>query len=181
MPFGVPDNFFGDDVNYLPTFQEEDVHKIEHVIFDRVHFELRSNRAVLGKQDTTFLKLYNTAVQKGIDAKTLEDGILVINSADLRATFGVDIYTTGAPNPGVQWAQIKATWDGTTYWYQEPAIQGGAFYATQLTSQQCGTIGFGFAHVWNNAVDQSGDPVVPILDSRHIRFANPIVIQVVSA
>ena len=182
MPFGIPDNFFGNAVNYLTTFTTEDAAKIEHVIFDRVHFEIRTDRRVIAKQDTTFQKLYNTAVKKGTDAHTLEEGIVAISDADLRAVFGTDDGISTNPSaPDLKWAQIRATWNGVSYWYQEPAIQGGPYYGSVNLSQQAGTIGFGFAHVWNTAKDAAGNVVLPMQDSRHIRFANPIVLQVVSA
>ena len=183
IPKGQPTNGDGDVVDYLPGF-DEDVKTIEHVIFDRVHFEMRNDHRVLGHHDTTFLKLYNKAVEKGQKEKTLEDGIETIGDADLRATFDKDIYPYAqSPFPDLQFLKLKATWDGRSYWFLETGIQGGPYYLMSNPSpQQGGMVGLTFNVPWSDNSDYfAGNFIFPALQDPHIRFCNPIVIQTVNA
>lgn len=94
---------------------------IEHVIFDRVHFEVRVKDRPALTNNTSFMELYNRAVQLGIANETLpaEENIQVVTKDNMRATFTKE---TG-DDPGIEhfFLDLKATWHGKDYWYRESA------------------------------------------------------------
>jgi hypothetical protein len=97
-----------------------DATQLEHVVFDRVHFEFPATRAADPPvtNDTTFLQLYNDAVTA---TTTLIGEFLPMTKASLRAIFTAQTYTTGLRS----WLQLQTQWWGTTAYYMETAYQGG--------------------------------------------------------
>ncbi len=79
----------------------------EHCIFDKVHFEGKSTL------DSSFLALYNLAINRGIVASNLLDDSAVVSYADMRATFSKDTIADGV-DASVVYDSLKISWQGYT-------------------------------------------------------------------
>jgi hypothetical protein len=158
---------------------------VDHVIFDRVHFEILIKDAPAVKRNTSFMDLYNSAVKAGVAAGTLPDSenILPMELKDLQATFIKEI------GNDLNWERLfldlKMTWDGRDWWYREeawsryygtgtdyPPVSGSAGNFNTLSTygywRTTSWAGGGYATAPGNI--RTGDPW-------HIRFANPIVLM----
>lgn len=172
----------------LNTLSGYSVESIEHVVLDRVHFEMRTNHILLGKLDTSHLELYNKAVEDGLKNETLglalsdatyDRDIRKIEEKDLRGVFAKDVYTyTTDPYSGTQWLALKLTWDGEEYWIHERGIQGGTYHLTGSPwPGQGALLGLTLNHLWSTNSSFTGNLVYPTIDVKHIRFANDIILQ----
>jgi hypothetical protein len=182
-PSGQP--YIQHNLDTLPGFSVEE---LEHVVFDRVHFEMRTNLLLLGRVDTTHLDLYNRAVKIGLKNETLgaqlsdeeyDREIEEIEDKDLRGVFAKEEYTyTTAPYSGTKWLSLKMTWDGQDYWIHERGIQGGPWYLSSGPwPGQGALLGLSMNHLWAKNGNFTGNLVYPTLDKKHIRFANDIILQ----
>ena len=176
----------GFDYNY-DTLAVYDPSLIEHVIFDRVHFEIRVKDQPARTNNTTFLDLYNRAVNAGKLAKTLPDSenLNVLKLNDMRATFikeiGNDVGQTHL------FLDLKMTWQGANWWMREAAYSksyntGLVFPRGVGTSGNFNNIttgvywrttnyagaGIAFAPNANRSADTT---------SWHFRFSNPVIIM----
>jgi hypothetical protein len=148
--------------------------KVKHVIFDRIKMVVPSKTGTLVTGYTTFFALYNQAVQSGIDAGTLAAGIEVMTPESLRATFATGVITNSTGTPSTAFLlDLRATWDGTNYYFPEPGITD---YYLPTTPVVHGLLGLDFNWSWR--VDGSGysDTVIPAASQKHVRFANPLLI-----
>jgi hypothetical protein len=165
------------------TLATYDPSKIEHVIFDRVHFEIQAKDRPAFVNNTSFMELYNRAVQKGVLAETLPDAenIREMFLTDLQATFIKEI----GSDTDYDFLDLRMTWDGKDWWYRESA------YATVSTSfypHIVGTQGnfnnlnvYSFWRETNYAgtggARSPGNPRDSEPNNWHFRFANAIVIM----
>jgi hypothetical protein len=167
------------------TLTSWDAAKIEHVIFDKVHFELRSKTRTLGHKDTSFVKMYNNAVKSAKELEKLQDlTIQPIPLADaegkpsaLFATFKKEEFDLAPYGvPGMKVLNLAATWYGQTYKYMEFGVQGGTYYNV-LIAVFGGVVGLNFDYsTW---VDKNSVEVTPVDDATtfHLRFCDPIVLS----
>jgi hypothetical protein len=159
---------------------------VDHVIFDRVHFEIRATNTKAKSHNTTFLDLYNRAVIAGKKAKTLEDGIDEMETKDLRASsFDKDV----GNDTGNEYLflDLKMTWDGLSWWYREGAFFRGYTAGFQYPPMYGTCSNFNNLNVCNYwrttnfagngiAYDPQGTShVAPA--NWHLRFADPIIIM----
>jgi hypothetical protein len=79
----------------------------EHCIFDHVHFEGKSSL------ESSFVALYNQAINRGILAGNLLDASAVVSYADMRATFSKDTVADGV-DASVVYYSLKISWQGYT-------------------------------------------------------------------
>jgi len=172
--------------NTLGTY---DVSKVEHVIFDRVNFEVRAKNQPTRRKGTSFRELYNKAVKAGVDAETLPDSenILPMELVDMRATFTKEIGND--TNAEHEFLDLKMTWNGADWWYRESGYAHP--YADPPSSQQppiVGTSGnfnnlntYGYWRTTNFATGSvsrvPGAADVDYPSYWHIRFANPLLIM----
>lgn len=102
---------------FADTFTPFRYQALEHVVFDRVHFELTSG-GVAKTKDTTFRQLYNSAVGK-LDPPN--PGLLPVESADLRATFSKNT----RDESGYITLFIGAQWGDKTGYFYDASYQKG--------------------------------------------------------
>lgn len=159
-----------------------DAKVLEHVICDRVHFEMRTEHLMLGQYDTTFQALYNRAVAAGKKARTLEANIEEITDDVLRAKFEKETYAYPNPDPppNITALRVKSTWDSNVMYYMEPGIANSEYFisAAPYPPNQGGLLGLTFDAPW--AFDQdwfASDFGFPALEGFHVRFCNAIILQ----
>jgi len=159
---------------------------VEHVVFDRVHFEIRSTNRKATTHNTTFLKLYNDAVAKGLRDRTLEDGIIPLATSDLCAELFTKEIGDDAGNEYL-FLDLKMTWSGRDWWYRESAYFQGYATGTQYppivgTAANFNNINvccywrtanFAGSHISYSPGSTSNAPAV----NWHMRFADPIIIM----
>lgn len=147
---------------------------IEHCIFDRVHFEVRTNKGIIAQLDTTFLKLHNDGVRVTAAKGDLQAGIQQIVPSDLRATFAKEAISLGLGTK--TYLNIKMTWNGTTYQLPESIVQGGSTGSTFMVPGGWRSIEMAMGGLWT---DMSSNVTEPASDSDafHVRFANPLLID----
>jgi hypothetical protein len=188
-PGGTTDLGQGDGLAYTHnTLAIYDAAKVKHIIFDRVHFEMRAKGMKPKFKNTTFLELYNRAVERGVKDKTLseDENIQLMKYEDMTANlFTKDI----GDNTGFEYLflDLKMSWDGADWWYQE-----GAWSTPHATSSQypppVGTSGnfndLNAYNYWRRGSYASGSlsdvPGFPMLNEPehwHIRFCNPLIIM----
>ncbi len=183
MPSGQP--YIQHNLDTLPGFSVE---KIEHVVFDRVHFEMRTNTLILGRVDTTHFDLYNRAVALGKKNETLgaqlsdekyDRQVDEIEEKDLRGTFVKEEYTyTTAPYSGTKWLSLRLNWGSNSYWIHERGIQGGPYFLSGSPwPGQGALLGLTLNHLWAKNSSFTGNLVYPTIDEKRIRFANDIILQ----
>ena len=113
-PFGI----------VVDTYNNVDLEKFEHCIFDKVHFS--------GGKNSTFRELYNAAVAKGITDGTLVADLQPVELSDLRAVFSKHARVDGARTS----AMIGVTWGGLTGYYLEGSYAtASGFYADYYGNQ----------------------------------------------
>ena len=156
------------EANSLDSF---DVSQLEHVVFDRVHFELQANNKRIGKHDTTFVDLYNKAIRTAINSGKAPAGASEILPAGLRATFTKGVTTLTGAWAGTTYLTLGASWDGASYTFDETAVQGGTYNGTPLP-QQGSMVGFGFASPW---VDSGSYVAFPYSVDPHVRFSGIMI------
>lgn len=163
----------------LPSF---DTDGFEHVVFDSVHFEIRTPRGRFTKA-SSFTELYNKAVRAGKAAETLEDGIEELQASDVRATFAKEVFTyPDPPIAGMQWLKLVATLNGATWRFEEPGVQGGTYYGGVVLPKTAGMVGINFLNErWQPDPTTPGSGVPPYVQTSvhayFYRFANPTVIS----
>jgi hypothetical protein len=175
---GVPNDTYGQNVEVMASYVI-DPSTVEHAIFDRVHFEMRTLKHKIASLNTGFQALYNKAVDKGIKADTLEDGIGRIEDANLRAVITKEVYVPDPPYDDMTWLDIKVQWDAGTYWYPEGAVQGGTYhdFGGPVPSAQQKVINMNMNDLFFLGAGYTGGATFAATNSFHVRFANPIVIN----
>lgn len=178
----------GSDLDWqIDTLDLYDPAKLEHVIFDRVHFEVRPKDQAAKSRNTTFIELYNRAVELGKEAKTLTDdqNLNTIARSDFRATFIKEIGNN--TDSEYEFLDLKATYKGREGWIREAAHI--RWYGATTYPPQAGTCGnlnslafYGFWRTTNYAGGGYGTPLGGsdfTLDPAYwpYRFANPLVIM----
>lgn len=114
--FGLPFVLPGLDMDQLTPFDDT---FLEHVIYDRVHFEFPTH----GTKDTSFLELYNAAQAKSVN---VDEPFDAITYPLMQAKFTKQVYTH--PGDLVTWLQLKVDWyNGYTGYYMETGLQGGPY------------------------------------------------------
>jgi hypothetical protein len=170
-----------------------DVSLVEHCIFDHIHLEARGASGVAATLDTTFLAMYNQAVQKGLDDETLEDGIELMQLSDIRGTFEKQQALNDIDGTtGIYMLQLKYTNSlGRVWYYVERGIQGSHTPAEPYyywPPIHCGNIlDFGFDTTWLDVpYDATGASyTVSAVDGAYfddplsytIRFCNPQILM----
>ena len=93
-----------------------DAKLIEHVIFDRVHFEVRAKDQPSFTNNTSFTELYNKAVKSGKAAGTLLDAenLQELKLVDMRATFAREIGNDAGQEH--EFLDLKMTLPGDSNW-----------------------------------------------------------------
>lgn len=165
--------------------------KWEHCIFDCIHLEVTSPTGAAAVLDTTFLDMYNQAVEAGLEAETLEEGISTITKTDLQATIAIS-KTTMDYGAGITYKipLIELTWMGKK-WYNVEYANRGEFseevYPSAFWNIMTGTsIGIQLDHSWSSTPpagsvlgsDVSQPVFTNLNDSSTLmaRFCNPQVI-----
>lgn len=191
--FGVPnggesasDGLRWQTSNTLAVFE---VDKLEHCIFDRIHFEVRKATGVAAQLDTTFLDMYNTAVQAGLDAGTLEAGISTMEKSNQQGVFeATTVLDPDVLGEDVQILDLKFTWNTKEWYYPEFAYRGvypGGLPALVFPPLVSGNMArLSLDLLWNQvpydatAIDTFPPIYVDLADvtSWPIRFANPLMI-----
>jgi hypothetical protein len=152
----------------------EDANALEHVIFDAVHIQSRGRVA-----NTTFVELYNKAVQKGEADGTLLESFELLTKDLLRVNFIKEIHTQ--PD-GVKWLDLHIQWYGApaTYngWYPETGYQGGAYSASVLGYVGTGgLLDYTLAGVFYTAPGYGGYQNSVFGGHRPVRFSTCLLIQ----
>ena len=154
-----------------------DPKKIEHCIFDRVHFEVRNTKAIIARHNTTFLKLHNDGVKATKKTGKLQANIFEIQPADMRAKFTKEpfYYDVDSDRHGLF---AVATWDSGEYLLFDTFVQGGGAKDGEI-SQGLLSIEMSFGGLW---IDRSFMTIQPTNDHAHfhVRFADPLVIDAVN-
>lgn len=182
--FGVS---LGSGIDYqYDTLALYDASLVEHVIFDRVHFEIRVRDRPSFTNNTTFLELYNRAVELGVTNETLpaEENILTMEKSDMQATFTKE---TG-DDTGIEhyFLDFKMTWDGENWWYRESAYSDT--YAGTPFPPFVGSAGnfnnintYNYWRTTNYAgagyAQSAGSAREGESSNWHRRFANPLIIM----
>lgn len=125
---GVPNwaTTWGEPVFYANTLSMVDTTQYEHCIFDRVHLEVRKQAGTAAVLETSFMDLYNQAVQKGRKEGTLEADIKEMTRADIRGTFAKVVNSTTTDTQGfpIETLDLKFTWRTKNWFFHEPGVQG---------------------------------------------------------
>jgi hypothetical protein len=176
QPIGetVGGTFFA--ANCLDSF---DASLVEHVIFDRVHFEMRTPLGVLTKK-RTFFDLLNKAIQAGIDNKKLENqNIQPWLESDRRMVFTKETSSPSAPYADITWLNLTGTLNGGIWRFLEPGVSGGQYYNVTMT-KICGMVGVSLLNErWQPDPGQAYAPPTVGVDHHgyFYRIANPLVIS----
>lgn len=160
------------------TIDSYDPTKLEHVIFDKIHFEMRlASGGALGKADHSFVGLYNKAVRSALAAQKLEENIFPIERANQIATFTTEAVDWGTPINGLTYLKVVATWGSKVWRYTEHGVQGGTYYNVLLPVQG-GLIGLNFDYAnWEESVTTELQTPSYSTELLHIRFCDPIVLS----
>ena len=187
MPNWGVDSSTAADVPYTDSLAIFDATQFEHCIFDRVHLEVKKALGTSASVGTTFMELYNRAVQKGLDDNALEEGIKLMSLADIRGTFEKTVtHGTDIQGYAVDYLELKFTWRGKEWYFFEPGFRG-AYTAGEPSinfgPQLCGgLLGLSLGQAWTQApapavtgypafVDMTNPTALPI------RFCNPLIIM----
>jgi hypothetical protein len=157
-----------------------DAAKVEHVIFDRIHFEIKTVNGTIGQRNTTFVDLYNSAVRAGKKAQTLEEGIEEILPNTLQASFAKEIGNDGP----FDFLDLHMNWDGANWWFSDQIVIGlpDAFFPPFTGTGGCltGLSTYQFWSTTNRAgggdLEVAGFPQQGHSDW-HVRFANALIIN----
>jgi len=105
---------------------EWDAAHMEHCIFDKVHFSVWNSQNINSTINTSFRELYNQAITRGTEDKTITDKSTQIALSDMRVTFTPG--TIADPYDGlVTYAQMRITWPtGYDAYYREAGYFSGA-------------------------------------------------------
>jgi hypothetical protein len=168
-----------------------DVTKLEHCIFDRVHLEVKKEVGTAATLDTTFLDLYNRAVQKGLDDQTLEAGIETMQKSDMQGVFEkVNAQYTDIIGYVWEIIDLKFTWNGKEWYMPDPAMRGEYIPIGEpvtVFGPQAGgrLVGLNLMMYWHEQpYDQVGGNTLTSpsfvdltnFNAAQFRFANPIII-----
>jgi hypothetical protein len=148
-PQGVYRSYPG-DISFVSydTIDNFDQTKLEHCIFDWVHFEFTGSHGNKVSKDTSFLALYNDAILQGQKEKTIVPGetFTPMTYAMMQATFSAPAVVPIVEISGVEmnWPQDATTYGLTDRLFQNATsgihfhgIGGGALRA--LTTQSLWT------------------------------------------
>lgn len=108
----------GSDHSFISNL---DPTKIEHCVFDKVHFQL-DRGGLTFKRDSTFVELYNLAIDRAKKTKKLLDNSIPINITykDVRGFFSVSSVLDSV-DPTVSYAKLLFSWypnvEPTGHWY----------------------------------------------------------------
>lgn len=91
---------------------------VEHVVFDRVHFEIKIKDNKTRTRKTSFMELYNKALIASADKIADSENLQPITLQDMQGTFTKEI---GYDTNGYEFLDLKITWEGTDWWYRESA------------------------------------------------------------
>ena len=188
---GLP--LYSYEANVSDTLSPYDAALVEHCIFDRVHLEVKQKAGKAASVNTTFMALYNKAVQDGKDAETLEEGIDTMTTADQRGIFTKETATYVQDQSGAYWntLALKFSWFGKEWWYIEPWIRSDPVAGVEPSilfppTFTGGLHGLTLDEVWyrtNTQPTTSNDLGYPTLPRNKddpstctVRFANSIII-----
>lgn len=180
---------FPSNIDALAAYE---ANQVEHCIFDRIHLEVRGAKGLIAALDTTFLEMYNQAVQKGLDDDTLEDGIGLMALSDIQGSFEKQTTNTAIDDTySIAMLQLQYTNPlGRKWYYTERAIQG--WYSPDVPPFEwppinCANIlDFGFDTLWYEQPYNETDPMYasPIDTPQAsdpftycIRFCNPQILM----
>jgi len=150
----------------------DDPDAFEHVIFDAVHLEVNSSVV-----DTSFVELYNKAVNKGLADGTLTQPFDLLSKALLRADL-IKTRLLDVPT-GIEWLELHVQWTGGyNGYYPETAYQGGSYYAGGSSySGTGGLMDLQLAALFYPASNYSGSPNSAFVSTRMARFSTCLLIQ----
>lgn len=162
------------------TLATYDITKLEHVIFDRIHFEVSVKDRKAVSRNTSFRELYNNAIKLDINSIPPAENINPIELVDMRATFIKEIGTNGH-----SFLDLKATWNGRNGWYQEEAYSTGTtttyppLYGTAGNFNNLNLYGY-----WRTTNYAGGGVAKPLGSTPndlpsgwHATFANPLLVM----
>ena len=159
--------------------------KVEHVIFDRVHFEIQAKDQKAKTRNTTFLELYNKAVALADPEQMTDQNILPVNYKEhVQATFTKEIGNDGT----YECLDLKLTWGGVDWWYPEFGISNLPTESTPQFPPQTGQVGnfnnlnlYGLwrrtAYAGGGSFTSPGFPNPAAPSTWHFKFADPIIIS----
>lgn len=160
-----------------PGYNSCDPNKLEHCIFDVVHFASSGSRPLW---ETSFLKLYNQAITNYVTDNTIPQNLKLLDPTykDMRITFKVNPKNDSV-DPTLQYAEIEMTWyPGFTFYYVERWYwTGSRSFGIGFESQSGG--GFQLFSLAHYAQLHSGDAasVPPLSNNTPIKFSSAVMIS----
>lgn len=156
------------------TLTSFDASKLEHCIFDRVHFQ-RTKKNVTATRDTTFRELYNTAAAKVRELETPPD-LQDIALTDLRVTFTKQQAAISGPH-AVTWLDLKAEWFGVTGYYRDGAYVKATTTVPQNPSSDAGGLfDLNLGSIFNDAPASLGNVFYFQDTARPIKFSSCVYV-----
>lgn len=161
------------------TIADLDVTKLEHCIFDQVHFSLPTMNG-FSTLDTSFLKLYNQAVRKAQREQTMNPAdnstLMAVDYSDMRATFKVNT-VLDTVDPTVSYAQLQLNWyqGYTGYLLETGYFNGGKDFGVGFESRPSGAISD--SHMGSYFDNGSGSLQDPFLaNGQQVTFSSCVMI-----
>jgi len=158
---------------------EWDAANMEHCIFDRVHFSVWGSNSTNSTINTSFRELYNEAITRGIDDKTLTDNSSQIALNDMRVTFTPG--TIADPyDATVTYAQMQITWpSGYNSYYREILYFSGAKGAggsSYYPGVGGGALDLSLSTMWKAAPEDGAALLAPEVEHTPITFSTCVMI-----
>jgi hypothetical protein len=153
---------------------------LEHVIFDRIHFEIRTPLKTLAKK-YSFLELYNKAVGTGQKSKKLPENtdIHPIERWHQQATFTKETLSPDPPLDDITWLNLTMTLNGGIWRFLEPGVSGGVYHNVTMT-KICGMVGVSLLNErWQPDPGQAYEPPFTVMNNHQYfyKFCDPQVLS----
>jgi hypothetical protein len=159
-------------------YTELDVTKLEHCIFDKVHFNVPGPKTTT-VIDTSFRELYNEAIVNGTNNETLTDASQQIAIVDMKTTFTLGSIVDRF-DASVTYALLQINWPfGYTAYYKEMGYftgtkgAGGAAFDAGMVG---GVMDLSLAALWKDDDVEDAAMYSPDMNHRPITFSTCVMI-----
>lgn len=140
--------------------------KWEHCIFDRVHLQFTLNMGTTYSTDTTFVDLYNKAVETAKTQNALpKDEVFNFITPEILKAQIIKLPNGAISSCGLS-LQLVWTGDTVTYFYGDNAVQFGANFELGIGT---GTIDLSLDYLWGAVSPQAG--------SQRITFSSCLLVE----